>query len=51
VPLADALSSYAQEATTALDATAVPPSVRALVVAYFDALQGRVAAATGGTDG
>ncbi len=41
VPLADALTTYQNQATSALDAAEVPPSVRALVVAYFDALQGR----------
>jgi hypothetical protein len=42
VPLSDALPGYRQQATDALDATAVPPSVRDLVLAYFDNLQRRV---------
>ena len=41
VPLADAFPTYDAEATTALDRLQVPPSVRALVRAYFDGLGGR----------
>lgn len=41
VPLVDALPEYRSQATQALDRAAVPPSVRSLVLAYFDALQGR----------
>ena len=41
VPLADAFPTYDAEATTALDQLQVPPSVRALVRAYFDGLGGR----------
>ena len=44
VALSDALPQYTAEATQALDATAVPPSVRSLVLAYFDSLAARVAA-------
>ncbi|CAB4585680.1 unannotated protein [freshwater metagenome] len=43
MPLAEQLPGYTARATEALDATAVPPSLRALVLAYFDSLQNRVA--------
>ncbi|MEZ5258835.1 MAG: hypothetical protein R2705_18660 [Ilumatobacteraceae bacterium] len=41
VPLSEALPGYAATATEALDRSAVPPSVRELVLDYFDALQER----------
>ncbi len=41
VPAAEVLDSYERRAITALERADVPPSVRALVRAYFDALSGR----------
>ena len=38
VPLSDALPRYRAEATRALDTLDIPPSLRALIRAYFDAL-------------
>jgi hypothetical protein len=40
-PVADVLPAYTAQATEALDRAAVPPSVRDLVRAYFDALAGK----------
>lgn len=41
IPLSEALPQYTETATEALDRAAVPPSVRDLVLDYFDGLQGR----------
>ena len=41
VPLADVLADYENRATRTLERADIPPSVRALVRAYFDALAGR----------
>jgi hypothetical protein len=41
VPYGEVLADYEQRATRALDRAAVPPSLRALVRAYFDNLAGR----------
>ena len=41
VSLSDAIANYSEQATAALDSNPVPPSVRGVVVSYFDQLQGR----------
>ena len=41
VPVSDVIDDYAREATDAMNNPAVPPSVRALVLAYFNQLQGK----------
>ena len=41
VPVADVIDDYTRQATDAMNNPAVPPSVRALVLAYFDQLQGK----------
>ena len=40
VPVSDVLDSYARQATDAMNNPSVPPAVRALVLAYFNRLQG-----------
>ncbi len=41
VPVADVIDDYTREATAAMNNPSVPPSVRALVLAYFNQLQGK----------
>ncbi len=40
VPVSDVLDSYARQATDAMNNPSVPPAIRALVLAYFNRLQG-----------
>jgi len=40
VPVSDVLGDYAAQATEAMNNPTVPPSIRALVLAYFNQLQG-----------
>ena len=49
VPLTSVLARYQAEATRALDGLDLPPSVRALVRAYFDSLNSDSDSDTGGT--
>jgi hypothetical protein len=41
VPVADVIDDYTRQATDAMNNPTVPPSVRALVLAYFNQLQGK----------
>ena len=41
VPVSDVIDDYTQQATDAMNNPAVPPSIRALVLAYFNQLQGK----------
>ena len=38
--MSDVLDDYLRQATDAMDNASVPPSLRALVLAYFNLLQG-----------